>query len=153
MQKDKNALIYFAQCDTTAGLLSHNPLALNAAKGRPTSQAILLQVATLEILKTHVRIPNVHKNRIRRAKKCSFIYPNNKAIRVVQESGINKLHLQFFNTHKSFYSTSANLSGAGFNQTWAEQISDVIVYDKRGFAQYSASKIYKINHSKIQRKR
>ncbi|WP_276897073.1 Sua5 YciO YrdC YwlC family protein [Helicobacter japonicus] len=140
-------LIYLAQCDTTAGLLSENPQILNSVKNRPKYQNILMQISSLHILKIHTRIPAAHKNRVRKSKLCTFIYPNQKALRVIKD----KYHLQFFAPFTALYSTSANLTRCSFNQQWAEEICDVIVRDKRGVYENQGSKIYKINQHKIKR--
>lgn len=146
-QKTQPPLIYLAQCDTTIGLLSANAKILNIAKNRPKSQNVLMQVASLYILKNYARIPTKHKNRIRKSKYCTFIYSNKKALRVVNEGQ----HTQFFAPFKMLYSTSANPTQSAFNQQWAEGICDVIVRDKRGFRANQGSKIYKINHQRIKR--
>ncbi|WP_363322684.1 Sua5/YciO/YrdC/YwlC family protein [uncultured Helicobacter sp.] len=142
-------LVYLAQCDTTAGLLSANAEILNRLKGRPKGQNVLLQVDSLQTLKTLTRIPAIHKNRIRKARLSTFIYPNKKAIRLVNKG----LHTQFFTSFKILYSTSANPTGEPFNQQWAEAKCDVIVFDRRSLRQGEASKIYKINRCAIQRRR
>lgn len=142
-----HSLIYFAQCDTTAGLLSHNPQILNICKKRPIEQNVLMQSASLSILKTLVRVPTRHKNRVRKSSLCTFIYPNKKAIRLINDI----LHKRFFDTFGTLYSTSANPTKQNFDRHYAETICDVIVLDKRGFAQKDVSKIYKINRHKIKR--
>lgn len=145
----KQDSIFLAQCDTTAGLLSKNPQILNLRKSRPKSQPLLIESSHLSGLKKLVRSPNKHKNTIRKAKNSTFIYPNGKAVRVVKD----ELHSRFLQDCKMLYSTSANLTGKSFNKQWAYEVCDIIVCDRRGFSESSPSKMYKINHSKIQRKR
>ncbi|MCX2716748.1 Sua5 YciO YrdC YwlC family protein [Helicobacter sp. MIT 21-1697] len=149
MKENTHSLIYLAQCDTTTGFLSHNAEILNLCKSRPKEQPLLIESSSLHILKTLVRVPKGHKNRIRKAKYTTFIYPNKKAIRLVREG----LHSHFLEQFKTLYSTSANPTKEDFNEIWARQKCDVIVLDKRGFSQKSPSKIYTINHHTIKRKR
>ena len=149
IQDSRNDWVFLAQCDTTAGFLSRNPQKLNRIKSRPLHQKVLIEVVSLESLKFLVRVPIKHKNRVRRAKYTTFIYPNTKAIRLVQD----ERHLRFLKFHKMLYSTSANPTNESFNEQWAKSHCDVIVLDKQGFAQKPASKVYRINDSKIQRRR
>lgn len=145
----KQDSIFLAQCDTTAGLLSKNPKILNLCKSRPKSQPLLIESSHLSGLKKLVRVPNKHKNTIRKAKNSTFIYPNGKAVRVVKD----RLHSRFLLDFQMLYSTSANPTGKSFSKQWAYEVCDVIVCDKRGFKESSPSKMYKINRCKIQRRR
>lgn len=86
---------------------------------------------------------------MRKAKQTTFLYPNQKAIRVVT----NGLHYQFLRTHKILFSTSANETKKSFDMQWAKEQCDVVVLDRRGLHEKKASYIYKINHSRIQRRR
>ncbi len=141
--------VFLAQCDTTAGFLSHCPTRLNHIKLRPAHQKVLLEVDSLKTLKNLLRIPQRHKNRIRKAKNATFIYPNGKAIRLVND----KWHLSFLKHHQMMYSTSANLTKNAFDAEWAKAQADVIVVDSRGFTENAPSRIYAINHHRIQRRR
>lgn len=149
MKENLHSLIYLAQCDTTTGFLSHNAEILNLCKSRPKEQPLLIESSSLHTLKTLVRVPKKHKNRIRKAKYATFIYPNKKALRLVRE----ELHSHFLKEFKTLYSTSANPTKEDFNEIWAREKCDVIVLDKRGFSQKTPSRIYKINQHAIQRRR
>jgi len=94
-------------------------------------------------------VPKAHKNRIRRSKQTTFIYPHKIAIRLVQ----NDLHLRFLRYFGILYSTSANPTKQPFNDKWAKAHCDIAVYDKRGLKECTPSRIYKINHKRIQKKR
>ncbi|TLD95180.1 Sua5 YciO YrdC YwlC family protein [Helicobacter jaachi] len=142
-------MIYLAQCDSTAGLLSRDARALNICKSAPAHKALLIESSSLSTLKRLIRVPNKYKHLIRKSRLKTFIYPNAKAIRLVQD----KWHLRFLSAHRALYSTSANLSGQHFNKQWALKACDVVVYDKRGLSQKASSKIYKINNYRIQRRR
>ncbi len=72
------ALVYLVQSDTTIGLLSKDSEKLNALKGRPKNQSVLIESADFTTLKSLVRVPNAFKNLIRRSAKTTFIYPNSK---------------------------------------------------------------------------
>lgn len=154
--------IYLVQTDTTAGFLSANPTRLNQIKSRPFNQAVLIESSSLSALKYLVRVPQKYKNRVRRAKKSTFVYPNGKAVRVITKTSplpLEKyrqgswLHAHFLKDFIFLYSTSANLTGKGFEKEWAENVSEVIVLDKRGIYEDSPSHLYKLNNSKLQRKR
>ena len=139
--------IYLTQTDTTVGLLSQNKEKLNYIKNRPLNQPILREVDSLETLKSFVRVPKMHKKRIRRSKKTTFIFPNGESFRVVKDNR----HLEFLKKFKWMYSTSANLHGKKFNEKWAKEIADIIVEDKRGFFEGKASNIYKISRNRIKK--
>ena len=141
--------IYLTQTDTTVGFLSQNKEKLNSLKNRPLTQPILREVDSLETLKNFVRVPKMHKKRVRRSKKTTFIFPNGESFRVVRDSR----HLEFLKKFKWMYSTSANLHGKRFNEKWARETADVIVEDKRGFVEGKASNIYKLSKSKIKKVR
>jgi len=137
--------IYLIQTDTTVGFLSQNKLKLNKIKNRPLNRPILKEVESLEVLKKFVRIPNIHKKRIRRAKKTTFIFPNGESFRVVKD----EKHLEFLRKFKWMYSTSANYHGKKFDENWAREKADIVVEDERGLFEGKASSIYKISKHKI----
>lgn len=147
MDLHQRAFVFLAQTDTTAGLLSLDSQKLNLIKSRPENQPILIESTSLHTLKSLTCIPTKHKNRVRKSKKTTFIYPNQKAIRIIQEG----LHYRFLHPYKMLFSTSANKTQKPFQRQWAEEQCDVIVLDKRGLQQAEASKIYKINQNRIKR--
>ena len=139
--------IYLTQTDTTVGFLSRDFKRLNKIKNRSLNKKILIEVDSLNTLKKFVRVPNKFKNRVRRAKKTTFIYPKGDSFRVVKD----KKHLEFLKKFKWMYSTSANLSGQKFNKFWAFKRADVIVENKEGFFESIPSTIYKINNYRIKK--
>jgi len=139
--------IYLTQTDTTVGFLSQNKEKLNTLKKRPKNKKILKEVDSLNTLKKFTRVPKEHKNRVRRAKKTTFIYPNGESFRVVRDIR----HLEFLRKFKWMYSTSANLHGQKFDEKWARDKADIIVEDKRGLYEGEASRIYKLGKRKIKR--
>ena len=139
-------MIYLAQTDTTVGFLSENKDELQKIKPR-NNKPFLLTTTTFKSLKNLARVPKKHKKTVRRAKKTTFIYPNNKAIRVIKDNS----HEKFLKDFDYLYSTSANKSGKDFEEEFAKNIADVIVSDQRGFSQKKASSLIKLS-KKIKKK-
>ena len=136
-------MIYLAQTDTTAGFLSDKKEELQKIKPR-NNKPFLLTTTTFKTLKNLSRVPKQHKKTVRRAKKTTFIYPNNKAIRVVKDD----IHEKFLKDFDYLYSTSANRSGKDFDEEFAKNIADVIVEDRRGFSQEKSSSLVKLSKNK-----
>lgn len=145
MNKDK---VYLVQTDTTVGFLSANDKSLCEVKQRDLSKRILQVVDSLDTLKQNTRIPNKFKNKVRRSKKTTYIYPNTNSYRVIHK---NDSHYNFISKFSKMYSTSANLSGSKYDSEFALANADVIVEDNRGFNEKTPSKIYKINNQKIKK--
>jgi tRNA A37 threonylcarbamoyladenosine synthetase subunit TsaC/SUA5/YrdC len=139
--------IYLTQTDTTAGFLSQDKEKLNEIKNRPLNQPVLMEADSLKTLKQFTRVPDKFKNRVRRSKKTTFIYPNKKSFRVVRDES----HLEFLKKFKWMYSTSANLTGEKFDKKWADLKVDIVVEDKRGLFEGKPSKIYKLSRNKIKK--
>lgn len=135
--------VFLTQTDTTAGLLSRDCEKLNIIKNRNKNQKLLLCLSDFKELKKQFRIPNSHKNFVRRAKKTSFIVKD-ESFRVVLDSAHNK----FIKHFGYIYSTSANKHKEHFNLDWAIESSDIIVLDSRGINENLASKIYKLGNNK-----
>ena len=144
MNPDK---IYLAQTDTTVGFLSKDYKKLNKIKKRKPDKKILIEVDSLDTLKTFVRVPKKYKKIVRRVKKTTFIYSNGDSFRVIKD----EKHLEFLKKFKWMYSTSANLSGKMFDKKWAIKQADIIIEDKRGFFEGKPSSIYKINNFKMKK--
>ncbi|MEA3353271.1 MAG: Sua5 YciO YrdC YwlC family protein [Campylobacterota bacterium] len=142
------SLVYLVQTDTTAGFLSSDDFKLSKTKQRDPKQKTLQVVDSLDTLKTKTRVPNRFKNKIRRAKCSTFIYPNSLSFRVVDK---NSHHYRFIKKFKSLYSTSANKTKHNFNIDYAYNNSDVIVENSLGFCETKSSSIYKINNKKIKK--
>ncbi|MBR8463469.1 Sua5 YciO YrdC YwlC family protein [Campylobacter sp. faydin G-24] len=136
-------MIYLAQTDTTAGFLSKNLAEINYIKNRSANQPCLITTSKLKELQNFTRVPTKFKNLIRRAKKSTFLYPNHQAIRVVKECE----HAKFLDAYGWFYSSSANIHGKKFDESWARGVADVVVDEN--FSENSPSKIYKVSNSNI----
>ena len=120
MLKDK---VFLTQTDTTIGFVSQNADKLSQIKQRPPHKHYIKAVNSLQTLQTFTRVPNKHKNRVRRAKKTTFVMPNGHSYRVVQD----KHHLLLLNRLTWAYTTSANLSNQAYNETFAKEVADVII--------------------------
>lgn len=142
-------MIYLAQSDTTAGLLSQDKASLNALKGRDENKPCVITVASLGVLKDFARVPKGHKKLVRRAKKTSFIYTNGLCLRCVKDAR----HAAFLAS--SFagswaYSTSANEHGKDFDINWAKNVADV-VFDADILSQGKGSAIFKLGKKAIKK--
>jgi len=142
MLKDK---VFLTQTDTTIGFVSQNADRLTTIKKRPPHKHYIKAVNSLETLKSFTRVPNIHKNALRRAKKTTFIMPNGHSYRIVKDSH----HLLLLNRLKWAYTTSANLSNKAYNETFAKEATDVIIEPLHETK--NASNIYKLGNSAIKR--
>jgi tRNA A37 threonylcarbamoyladenosine synthetase subunit TsaC/SUA5/YrdC len=136
--------LYLTQTDTTIGFLSQDPNKIDKAKKRKPNKYYIKVVNSLETLKIFSRVPNEHKNRVRRAKRTTFIMPNSLSFRVVRDTEHNLL----LDRLGWVYSSSANLSGAEYDDGYARDNAEVIVsfpQPKEG----KASKIYKLSQNNI----
>ena len=141
--------VLLVQTDTTVGFLSQNAQSLAEIKERPLHKPFVQVTSTYKTLKTMARIPIKHKNMIRRAKKKTFVYGNNKAIRVVKDTE----HARFIKPFKWFYSTSANEKALSYDKEFAHSKSDIIIENIKGLFEGESSYIYKLGKSKIKRLR
>jgi len=131
--------VFLAQTDTTAGLLSRDKEKLNRLKGRPPSQPVLREVASLEVLTRFVRVPPRFQREVRRLRKVTYIYGRGgEGVRVV-DSGP---HHRFLKRWEWLYSTSANPTGGKFDRGWAEERADIVVEDWRGIFEAPSSQIF-----------
>lgn len=151
------SFVYLAQSDTTAGFLCEDFKRLNHIKGRDVEQDVLLTLDTLHKLKNLVRIPNTHKNRVRKSTKSTFIYKGKNpleqeslAIRLVCATSCHSAFLSFF---PFLYSSSANAHKAEFDLGFALEMAEVLVLDSRLLSAQSPSKMYKITRTKLKRVR
>ncbi len=142
-------LVYLVQTETTVGFLSQNSEALALSKQRNKTQAFIRCVDSLNTLKEFTRVPKKFKNKLRRSKRITFIYPNGEALRVVKD----EKHLKFLKKIKWAYSSSANLTCKSFEENYAKKKADIIVEDSRGFFESKPSLMIKINSKKSRKLR
>ena len=83
-------MVFLTQTDTTIGFVSQNADRLTEIKQRPPHKHYIKALPSLQSLKTFTRVPERHKNRIRRAKRSTFIFPDGHSYRVIRETD----HLQ-----------------------------------------------------------
>ncbi len=133
-------MIYLAQTDTTVGFLSTDKEALAKAKGRSKAQPFIMVCDSFKKQKALVRTPKRFRSLVRRAKKTTFIYPNDKAVRVSKD----QLHNRLLKRFDYLYSTSANRHQESFDIKFATSVADVVVLDGRDLVPKSASKMIKL---------
>ena len=139
----KNKL-FLTQTDTTIGFVSQDASKIDRAKKRLPNKHYIRVVNSLETLKTFTRVPQEHKNRLRRAKETTFIMPNGLSFRVVKDTKHNIL----LNRVKWLYSSSANLSGAEYDELYAKDNAEVIVTFS-SHKKKSASTIYLLGQKRM----
>jgi len=115
--------LFLTLTDTTIGFVSQNSSKIDRAKKRKPNKHYIRVVDSLKTLKSFTRVPTVHKNRVRRAKKTTFIMPNGLSFRVVKATEHNLL----LDRLHWLYSSSANLSGAKYDEEYAKDRAEVIV--------------------------
>jgi len=142
MLKDK---VFLTRTDTTIGFVSQNAEKLTRIKQRPPYKHYIKAVNSLKTLQAFTRIPAVHKNRVRRAKRSTFIMPDGYSYRIVRD----KQHLLLLNRLSWAYTTSANLSGQPYDEDFAKKAADVVITPLN--EQSKASKIYTLNNHTLKR--
>ena len=137
--------VFLTQTDTTVGFVSQNEERLTSIKQRPPHKHYIKAVNSLRTLKTFTRVPSSHKNRVRRAKKTTFIMPDTHSYRVVRDPH----HLLLLDRLKWAYTTSANLSEQPYDEAFAKEAADILIMPLKVSSQ--VSHIYKINNQTIKR--
>jgi hypothetical protein len=89
-----------------------------------------------------VRVPKNFRKKVRNSCKTTFIYPNGLSFRVVDKS--SKFY-DFIHKFGVLYSTSANKTATNFEKDFAFEGAEIIVEDKRGFYETTASSIIKLS--------
>ncbi len=130
--------VFLTQTDTTIGFVSQNADKLTQIKQRPPYKHYIKAVNSLDTLKTFARVPQKHKNRVRRAKKTTFILPDGDSYRVIKD----KHHLLLLDRLKWAYTTSANLSNEAYDESFAREMAEVIIEPIQENRQ--ASSIYRL---------
>jgi tRNA A37 threonylcarbamoyladenosine synthetase subunit TsaC/SUA5/YrdC len=141
-----NSNLYLTQTDTTIGFVCQDASKIDKAKNRRPNKHYIQVINSLETLKTFTRVPNNHKNRVRRAKRTTFIMPSSLSFRVVK----NTEHNLLLNRLEWVYSSSANLSGAEYDEEYAKKNAEVLLFfpkQKEG----KASTIYKLGQKNMRR--
>ncbi len=137
--------VFLTQTDTTIGFVSQNADRLTEIKQRPSNKHYIKAVNSLSTLKTFTRVPSLHKKKLRRAKRTTFVMPDGHSYRVIK----NPRHLLLLNRLKWAYTTSANISGEKYDENFAKEAADIIISPLEYKDQ--ASTIYRLSHQKIKR--
>jgi tRNA A37 threonylcarbamoyladenosine synthetase subunit TsaC/SUA5/YrdC len=137
--------VFLTQTDTTIGFVSQNADKLTHIKQRPPHKYYIKAVNSLDTLKTFTRVPQKHKNRVRRAKKTTFIMPDGDSYRVIKD----KHHLLLLDRLKWAYTTSANLSNEAYDESFAREMADVIIEPIQENRQ--ASSIYRLGKNTLRK--
>jgi len=131
--------LFLTQTDTTIGFISQNSSKIDKAKRRLPNKHYIRAVNSLKTLQKFSRVPNRYKNRVRRSKRTTFIMPNGISFRVIKDCEHNLL----LDRVGWVYSSSANLSGAEYDEVYAREATEVVVaspLESRG----EASRIYRL---------
>ncbi len=142
MFKDK---VFLTQTDTTIGFVSQNAEKLSKIKQRPPHKHYIKAVNSLETLQTFTRVPQSHKNRVRRANKTTFVMPNGHSYRVIKDTH----HLLLLDRLQWAYTTSANLSNEMYDASFAREMADVIIEPIK--ETHQASQIFKLGKDTLKR--
>lgn len=145
-----SSLVYLVQTDTTVGFSSFDDEKLSSVKERPISKKILHTVDSFKTLNENTRVPKNFRKKVRNSKKTTFIYPNGKSFRVVSK---NSDFYDFIHKFGILYSTSANKTGEKFEKEFAILGADVLVEDKKGFYETTASQIIKLTNKTFKKLR
>ncbi len=141
--------VILTQTDTTVGFLSQDAQRLREIKSRADAKPFITVYKSFQALKAAgIRLPNREKSAIRRAKKTTFIVKN-RAFRVAQDT----LDSSILRTTVWNYSTSANESGKNFSLSFCEAKADIIVQNRDGLFEGSASRLIKLNNHTKERLR
>jgi len=146
-EKEIEDTVFLTQTDTTIGFVSQNADKLTAIKKRPPHKHYIKAIPSLEKLKSLTRVPNIHKKKVRRAKKTTFVFPNGHSYRIIRDEHHQKL------IHKLgwAYTTSANLTNKPYDEEFAIKNADIVIYPLKNTDNHIASKIYKINNYSIKK--
>lgn len=116
--------LYLSPTDTAVGFLSADGLLLNRIKGRQEGQPLITVLPSFSLLVREVRVPKAHRKRVRNSRKTTFVYPDGSAFRVAAWSP----HRRFLEKcGGGMFSTSANPTGGGYDETWARSRAEVTV--------------------------
>ena len=142
MLQDK---VFLTGTDTTIGFVSQSADRLSQIKARPAGKHYIKAINSLKTLKTFTRIPQMHKQALRRAKRTTFIMPDGNSYRIIKDAH----HLLLLNRLKWAYTTSANRSGSGYDESFALSSADIIIAPLQERSQ--ASKIIKLGKNRRKR--
>ena len=118
-----DSTVYLTQTDTTVGFVSQDAERLDAIKGRPPHKHYIRAVDSLRRLNAFTRVPPRHRNRVRRARRTTFILPDGRSWRVIRDAR----HRELIARLGWAYTTSANPSGRPYDEAWARAAADRVI--------------------------
>ena len=140
-------LVFLTQTDTTVGFVSQNSRRLTQVKQRPPHKYYIKALSSLQKLKSLTRVPEKYKNRVRKAQRTTFIFPNGHSYRIIRDP----YHQKLIKKYAWMYTTSANISGNEYDDIFAREAADVIVGFPARLKQKRVSSIFKLNNINIKR--
>ena len=135
--------LFLTKTDTTVGFISKSKKALDIAKNRPRDKKYIQALPSLKTLKK--RVPNIHKKRVRRSAKTTFIIDKNYSFRIIKDKNHNLLLKRL----KRAYTTSANESYKDYSYSYARKKADIIVYPISSI--FRPSQILKLGKIKLKK--
>ncbi len=138
--------VYLCATDTVVGFVSQNKQKLDQIKSRSPHKHYITALPSLKSLKKRIRVPQTHKNRIRRARRTTFVMPNGKSYRIIRDDK----HRNLIKKLGWAYTTSANQTGQEYDEEWARKQADVIIEPLEDKTK-KASKIYKLGKIVIEK--
>ncbi len=145
MMPEKNA-VYLTATDTTVGFISQSAERLDAIKGRPSHKHYITALPSLRALKRRTRIPLHHRNRVRRARRTTFVFPDGRSWRIIHDLR----HRRLIEELGWAYTTSANRSGERYDEAWARAMADVVI-EPLNMADSPPSTILKLGRKCVRR--
>ena len=141
--------VFLTPTDTTIGFVSQNEKRLSRIKKRPPDKYYIKALPSLAALSALARVPEIHKNRVRRAGRTTYVFPNGQSYRIIKEN----CHLSLIRKLSWAYTTSANQSGKDFDKDFAINAADIIVKYPDSNRLNAPSVIIKINTKRMKRLR
>ena len=135
--------LFLTNTDTTIGFISKSKEILDITKNRPRDKRYIQALPSLKALKK--RVPKIHKKRVRRATKTTFIIDKNYSFRTIKDRNHNLLLKRL----KRAYTTSANKSGKEYNYSYAIKKADIILYPLNTIS--TPSQILKLGKIKLKK--
>jgi len=138
-------LVFLTNTDTTIGFVSKSKKSLDIAKKRAPNKVYIKALPSFKNLSK--RVPQIHKKRVRRAKKTTFILSSNFSFRVIKD----KSHNLLLNRLKYAFTSSANESNRGYDYNYAYENADIIVTFSKDniLINNKPSSIYKLTKLKL----
>jgi len=140
--------VYLTATDTTVGFISQDADRLDAIKGRPAHKYYIVALPSLRALRSKTRIPLRHRNRVRRARRTTFVLPDGRSWRVIHDPR----HRRIIQELGWAYTTSANRSGGAYDEVWAREKADGVIEPLEANAP-APSTILKISKARIRKLR